>query len=188
MSMHFLDRTLTDLLMTAQDNENDNEPVKLTEEVQSELTEEEPIDADVRVLVPADEERFEQSIDTPKVQEPSPERVKARKSKVRRNSPARDESEGKPISKLQSELRRHSDARKKTDLAVKDIQKQLKDLLLAHHSAIKDLQKQVTQMRRKITTIDSPRKSIRSKTPTKKTARSKKGKNNKSSKKKSRKR
>ncbi len=186
--------------MAFQDNENDNEPVKLTEELRSEITEEEPIDSNVRVLEPTepiveptepvveleDEERFEETTgttDTTKVQERKPEREKTRKPNVGRNRPARVESV--LISKLQNELAKHSDARKKTDLAVKDIQKQLKDLLLAHHATIKDLQKQVTQMHRKIATIDSYIKSSRSKATNKKTASSKKSKK-KSSKKKSR--
>ena len=66
-------------------------------------------------------------------------------------------------------------------------------MLLAHHATIKDLQKQVAQMHRKIATIDSSRKATRSKTTGKKkassnkTSISKKSKN-KSSQKKGRKR
>ena len=97
-------------------------------------------------------------------------------------------NEVKPISKLHDELRKHSDARKKAEREIFDIRKELKDLLLAHHATIKDLQKQVAQMHRKIATIDSSRKSVRSKTTSKKTASSKKiGRNMKASSKKSRK-
>ena len=56
--------------------------------------------------------KFEEDIDTPKV-EPKQEQKQTRKSKVRRKSPTRGMNEGKPISKLQDELRKHSDARKK---------------------------------------------------------------------------
>jgi hypothetical protein len=162
--------------------ENDNEPVKLTDKLQSEITEQEPIGyTDLKpeepVVESEDEEgRFEEtmeSTDTAKAQERKPEREEVRLSKVKRKS-HRNESEGKPMSQLQSELRKHSDARKKTDLAVRDIQKELKDLLLIHHATIKDLQKQVTQMHRKIASIDSSKKSTRSKTTGKKTARNKK--------------
>ena len=97
-------------------------------------------------------------------------------------------NEDKPISKLHDELRKHSDARKKTEREILDIKKELKDLLLAHHATIKDLQKQVAQMHRKIATIDSSKKSTKSKTSGKKTASSKKiGRNKKTSSKKSRK-
>jgi len=167
--------------------ENDNKPVNLTEEVRSEIIEKEPIEqvlsqetndistteSSEPTVESEDQERFEETakfeefIDTPKDQERKPQRQKARKSKVMRKSPTRDED--KPISQLHSELRKHSDARKKTDLAILDIRKELKDLLLAHHSAIKDLQKQVTQMHRKIATINSSKKSTRVKTTAKKT-------------------
>ena len=74
-----------------------------------------------------EEETFEEtmeSVDIPKVQERKPQREKARKSKVM-TSP----TEPKSISRLHSELRKHSDARKKIDSAILDIRKELKDLL-----------------------------------------------------------
>ena len=87
-------------------------------------------------------------------------------------------NEDKPISKLHDELRKHSDARKKAEREILDIRKELKDLLLSHHITIKDLQKQVAQMHRKIATIDSSKKSIKVKaSPTKQTIN--KGKNTK---------
>jgi hypothetical protein len=61
-----------------------------------------------------------ESVDIPKVQQLKPQRQKARKSKVRRKSPARVESENKPISKLHDELRKHSDARKKAEREILD--------------------------------------------------------------------
>ncbi len=177
----------------------DDKPINLLE-VQPEIPEEEPIDKvfsqepeDVRPIEPSteskDQERFEETakfeeeIDTPK-DEPKPEQKQARKSKSTRKSPTKRGNEGKPISKLQTELRKHSDARKKTDLAILDIRKELKDLLLAHHSTIKDLQKQVSQMHRKIATIDSSGKSTRVKTTAKKTTLKKKASSSKKSKKK----
>ena len=74
-----------------------------------------------------EEETFEEtmeSVDIPKVQERKPQREKARKSKVM-TSP----TEPKSISRLHSELRKHSDARKKLDSAILDIRKELNDLL-----------------------------------------------------------
>ena len=98
------------------------------------------------------------------------------------------DSQDKPISKLHDELRKHSDARKKAEREILDIRKELKDMLLVHHATIKNIQKQVSQMHRKIAMIDSSRNSIRSKTKSKKTASSKKlARNNKTSSKKSKK-
>ena len=85
---------------------------------------------------------------------------------------------------VHDELRKHSDARKKAEREILDIRKELKDLLLVHHATIKDLQKQVSQMHRKIATIDSSRKSTRVKTTGKKTTLKKKASSSKKSKKK----
>jgi hypothetical protein len=180
--------------------ENDDKPINLLE-VQHEIPEEEPIvqvfsqePEDVRTVEPSieseDRERFEETakfeeeIDTPNKQL-KPQRQKARKSKVTRKSPARVKSKDKPISQLHDELRKHSDARKKAEREILGIKKELKDLLLVHHATIKDLQKQVAQMHRKIATIDSSKKSARVKTTAKKTTRNKKTSSSKKSKKKS---
>jgi hypothetical protein len=162
--------------------ENGDEP-KLTVKLRSEIIEPEPFE--FTILKPAEpivepddeeskielepeqitiepedeEETFEgkmESVDIPKVQERKPQREKARKSKIMTSH-----SEPKSISRLHVELRKHSDARKKTDSAILDIRKELKDLLLIHHATIKDLQKQMTQMRRKFVTIENSRKSTK---------------------------
>jgi hypothetical protein len=175
--------------------ENEDESVNLLE-VQHEVTEEEPIEQvfsqeaeDISTVEQSieseDQERFEETarfedIAAPQV-EPKPQLKKA--SKVTRKSPTKSVNEGKPISKLQTELRKHSDARKKTDLAIINIRRELKDLLLAHHSTIRDLQKQMAQMGRKISTLEKFGKSTKVKTSGMKTSSSKK----KSIKKKSRK-
>ena len=180
--------------------ENDDKPINLLE-VQPEIPEQEPIEQvfsqepeDVRPIEPSTESedqqrfeetaKFEEEIDTPKV-ETKPERKQARKSKVKRKSSTRGVNEDKPISKLHDELRKHSDARKKAEREILDIKKELKDLLLTHHATIKDLQKQVSQMHRKIATIDSSKKSTRVKTTAKKTTHNKKTSSSKQSKKKS---
>ena len=188
--------------------ENGDEP-KLTVKLRSEIIEQEPFE--YTILKPAEpvvepddeestielepeqitiepedeEETFEEkmeSVDIPKVQKRKPQREKARKSNIM-TSP----SEPKSISRLHFELRKHSDARKKTDSAILDIRKELKDLLLIHHATIKDLQKQMTQMRRKIVTIENSRKSTKLKISGKKTSSNKKSKK-KTNKKKSKKR
>jgi hypothetical protein len=186
--------------------ENDDEP-KLTVKLRSEITEPEPFEYTVvkpadPIIEPVDEENtvelepeqitiepedeeetFEEtmgSVDIPKVQEPKPQREKARKSKVMKSP-----TEPKSISRLHSELRKHSDARRKTDSAILDIRKELKDLLLIHHATIKDLQKQIAQMHRKIVTIENSRKSRKVKISGKRTPASKKTSTNKKSKRKS---
>ncbi len=180
--------------------ENDDKPINLLE-VQPEIPEQEPIEQvlaqepeDVKTVEPSteseDHERFEETakfeeeIDTPKV-EPKPEQKQSRKSRVRGKSPTKAVNKDKPVSKLQDELRKHSDARKKAEREILDIRKELKDLLLVHHATIKDLQKQVAQMHRKIATIDSSRKSAKVKTTAKKTTRNKKTSSSRKSKMKS---
>ncbi|MGA9217361.1 MAG: hypothetical protein WBZ50_01860, partial [Nitrososphaeraceae archaeon] len=180
--------------------ENDDKPINLLE-VQPEIPEQEPIEQvfsqepeEVRPIEPSTESedqqrfeetaRFEEEIDTPKV-EPKSEQKQVRKTKVTRKRPTRGVNEDKSISKLHDELRKHSDARKKAERDILNIKKELKDVLLAHHATIKDLQKQVAQMHRKIATIDSSKTSARVKTTAKKTTRNKKTSSSIKSKKKS---
>jgi hypothetical protein len=164
--------------------EYDDKPINLLE-VQSEVPEQEPIEQvfsqepeDVRPIEPSteseDQQRFEETAKFEEVVakiEPKPEQMQARKSKITRKRPARGVNEDKPISKLHDELKKHSDARKKAEREILDIRKELKDLLLVHHATIKDLQKQVALMHRKIATIDSSKKSTMVKTTAKKTTR-----------------
>lgn len=149
--------------MAFQNIENDNEPVSLVEEGQAEIIEEGQIDSNVQVIEPEipvvepeDEDHFEEPTDIETTKEYERDLTPEKTKKAKRKKP--EKAESRSLSKLHSELRKHSDARKKTDLAIKDIEKQLKGLLLAHHSAIKDLQKQVAQIRRKFAMI-GPRKS-----------------------------
>ena len=170
--------------------ENDDKPIML--EVQPEIPEQEPIEQvfsqepeEVRPIEPSTESedqqrfeetaRFEEEIDTPKVETKS-EQKQVRKTKVTRKRATRGVNEDKSISKLHDELRKHSDARKKAERDILDIRKELKDVLLAHHATIKDLQKQVAQMHRKIATIDSSRKATKVKTSAKNTSTGKKTK------------
>jgi hypothetical protein len=182
--------------------ENEDESVNLLE-VQHEVTEEEPIEQvfsqeaeDISTVEQSieseDQERFEETarfedIAAPQV-EPKSQLKKPRK--VTRKSPTKSVNDGKPISKLQTELRKYSDARKKTDLAIINIRRELKDLLLAHHSTIRDLQKQMAQMGRKISTLEKFGKSTKVKTSGMKTSSKKKSikKSRKNNQKKSRKR
>jgi len=166
--------------MTAE--ESDYEP-KLTVKLQSETNEPEPfeytvlkpaepvvepedeestieMDTEQITIPPEDEEEtFEETIeivDIPKVQE-----VKSQREKTKKSKGMASPTEPRSISRLQSEIRKHSDARKKTDSAILNIRKELKDLLLIHHASIKDLQKQVTQMHKKILTLENSRKSTK---------------------------
>lgn len=151
--------------MAFQEN-GDNKPAKLTEEMRSEITEEEPIDDMVKPadtlspeVVQTEYEETEQAAETEKdtyIETAKAEEVKSAQEKT--GKPKRKPSasvESKSLSKVHGELRRHMEARKKTDLAVQVIEKQLKALLLAHHSAIKDLTKQVSQMHAKLVAIES---------------------------------
>ena len=138
------------------------EPVAEPEEEEEHNAEMEPEQMKIEPEEEADEEIFEETIevtDTPKVLE---------REKVKRSKDMASPTESKSLSRLHSELKKHSDARKKTDSAILDIKKELKDLLLAHHATIKDLQKQVSQMHRKISAIEKSGKSTRSKTTVKK--------------------
>ena len=142
------------------------EPAKLTEKMREGITEGEPIDDMVKpegIISPADVERdYEQTVSPPGEEDTyiktasAEERNRAlervRKTK-RKNAPGIVESTS--LSKLHTELRKHSSARKKTDLAIKDIEKQLKSLLLAHHSAIRDLKKEVARLRKSIAAVGS---------------------------------
>jgi hypothetical protein len=181
--------------------ENDDKAINLSE-VPPEIPEQEPIEQvfsqepeDETTIQPSieseDQERFEETakfeeeVDTPKDEEREPHREKTRKSKITRKRPARSVNEDKPISKLQTELKKHSEARKKAEREILDIRRELKDLLLTHHATIKDLQKQVAQMHKKIASIDSSKTSARVKTTAKKTTRNKKTSSSKKSQKKS---
>jgi len=180
--------------------ENDDKTINLLD-VQTDLAEEEPIEQvfsqepeEIKSVVTSseseDQERFEETakfeeeIDTPKVETKS-EQKQTRKSKVTRKRATSSVNQDKPVSKLHEELRKHSDARRKVEREILDIRKELKDLLLVHHATIKDLQKQVAQMHRKIASIDSSKKSAKVKTTVRKSSTGKKAPSNRKSKKKS---
>src|SRR6478735_6933860 len=143
--------------MTAE--ESDYEP-KLTVKLQSETTEPEPFEYTVlkpaeTVVEPEDEESAVE-MDTEQITIPPEDEEETFEETIEIvDIPKVQEF------KLQREKRKHSDARKKTDSAILNIRKELKDLLLIHHSSIKDLQKQVTQMHKKILTIENSRKSTK---------------------------
>lgn len=136
---------------------DDNEPAKLTEEMRAEINPDsidemvEPMGIASQDIIQAEalEPEEPQYIETAK-----PKQVRKAKEVRSRSS----KSESKSLSKLHGDLRKHTAARKKTDLAIKDIEKQLKALLLAHHSAIKDLKKQVTQLNAKVKAASKPKK------------------------------
>jgi hypothetical protein len=150
---------------------DDSEPAKLTEKIREEITEEEFIDDMIKpvdIISPAD---VEETTSAREAEETTYiKTAKAEKTgKTKRKRAGIIESGS--LSKLHNELRKHSDARKKTDLAMKDIDKQLKSLLLAHHSAIRDLRKEVTQLRKSLATAKS--KKTANKKPSKKTVKRK---------------
>jgi hypothetical protein len=146
-----------------------DEPIKLTEEMREEMAGEDPIDDMLKpegIISPANVERDYQEaapspgeedtyIKTASTEERNRALGKVRKIKSKKAPRIVDSTS---LSKLHTELRKHSSARKKTDLAIKDIEKQLKSLLLAHHSAIRDLKKEVTQLRKSIAAAESKKK------------------------------
>ena len=132
-------------------NQNENEPFKLTEKLRSEIVEAEPLEEEIEAGsgVITENERFKNTV----VATGLPLKRRTRKCQARTE----------PISKFRNELRKHSDARKRTDLAIQGLQRQLKEVLLAHHANIRDLQKQVTQIQRKIKPLENSKKSTISK-------------------------
>ena len=101
--------------------------------------------------------KFEEEIEAAKV-EAKPVRDKVRKLKAKRNTPNKSD---KSISQIQDELRKQSNARNKTDFAFLNIRQGLMDLKLVYQVTIKDLQKQISQMKRKLATIEKSRKSTK---------------------------
>lgn len=145
-----------------------NIPAKLTEEMRAEITDErfgddmvkplntgsqENVQAEYEETKPVVEPEEDIYIETAKAEEVKRAQAKIRKPKRKRLDSI--DSESRSLSRLHGELRKHNAARKKTDLAVKDIERQLKALLLAHHSTIRDLKKQVAQIDRKIATFQA---------------------------------
>ena len=142
------------------------EPAKLTEKTREDITEEEPTNNIIKPLdriSPSTVERdYEETESSPEAAEspyiktastdPSIGRTNKRKRKERENKEARS------ITKLRTELRKHSDARKKTDVAIQDIEKQLKSLLLSHHTAIRDLRKDIISLRKSIAAAESKKR------------------------------
>lgn len=147
--------------------ENENKTVSLTDEPLSEITQEEPIEqvitqdtSDSGTAEYSDQEAFEETAKLEEVErKPS---ISKRETVTKVAKP-----DSKLISNLQDRLRRYSDAGKKTDLTMKDIQRKIKDLdkrsSTRQHQIIRDLQTQVKQLRTKIDKIE---RSLRSKSAT----------------------
>jgi hypothetical protein len=85
-------------------------------------------------------------------------RDKVRKLKTKSNTPNKSD---KSISQIQDELRKQSNARNKTDFAFLNIRQGLMDLKLVYQVTIKDLKKQISQLKRKLATIEKSRKSTK---------------------------
>jgi hypothetical protein len=166
--------------MTAQDNEiteYGDEPVKVTEKLREELSEEEPIESKIHVLEPATEQevaleaeneqentqRFQQTTQV-KDQDRKPKKTKGRTMDTRKGA-----SKGEPesLSKLHHQLTKHFATSNKTDVTLRDIRKQLvsinKKADIKHHQIIRDLQVQLREIERKINKIDNSVAALRSK-------------------------
>lgn len=177
--------------------ENENKTVSMTDEPQSEVAQEEPIEqvmtqetidtgtaeSSEPTVESEDRDRFEE---TAKFEEEIELKPSFSKRKTTRKA---TKSDSKLISNLHDKLRRWSDAGKKTDMSVREIQRKIKDLdkrtSKKHHQVIRDLQKQVKELQRKIDRIERSTTSTKSMTSIKKTSSKKnKDKNKKSVKKK----
>ena len=143
-----------------------DEPAKLTEEMDEDISEEPTDELETEV----EETEFSGETETEVLPEATiVETTKAggrsRSSrKPRKVTTKSQDTESTSLTKLHGELRKHSDARKKTDLAIKDIEKQLKDLLLTHHTAIRDLKKQVAQLRSRLAAAELRKTATKAKT------------------------
>jgi hypothetical protein len=173
--------------------ENENKAVSLTDEP-SEVTQEEPIEqvmtqettidtgtaeSSEPIVESEDRDRFEETAKFEEEIERKPKRNTAKKV---------SKPNSELISNLHDKLRRYSDASKKTDMTIRDIQQKIKDVdkrtSTKLHQIVRDLQTQVKQLRAKIDKIE---RSLRSKSATsiKKTSNKR---NKKSTKKKTRRR
>ncbi|MGG6460947.1 MAG: hypothetical protein ACM3JQ_05915 [Candidatus Eiseniibacteriota bacterium] len=172
--------------------ENENHPVSLTDEP-SEVTQEEPIEQvmtqetnDSGTAEYSDQEAFEETAKVEEEVEPEPS-VSKHKTTRKATKP-----NSKLISDFDNKLKRYTDAGKKTDMTIRDIQKKIKDLdkrtSTKHQQIIQDLQTQVNDPRRKIDRIERSSRS-RSNISIKKTSSKKnKDKSKKNAKKKTRRR
>ena len=150
--------------------ENDNEAVSLTDEP-TEVAQEEPIEqvmsqdtTDVGTTESSgptteseDQEAFEETAKFEEELEPEP---LVKKRNVIRKAKG---SDSKLISDFDNRLKRYTDAGKKTDTTIKDIQRKIKELdkraSTKHQQIIKDLQAQVRELRRKIDRIEKQSRS-----------------------------
>lgn len=146
-------------------SENEDEPVKLTEKLREEISENESIESNIRVPEDVIElgqargvenERQSQEPTTPKGQNLEPEKPKNKIKHVRKSRP---KGEDKTLSKLHNQLTKHFVTSNKTDVTLRDIQKQLisinKKLDTRHHQIIRDYQIQLREIQRKMNKIDS---------------------------------
>lgn len=145
--------------------ENENKAVSLTDEPLLEVAQDEPIEqvmtqdtTDSGTAEYSDQEAFEE---TPKLEEVEPEPLVSTRQTTTRKTKKPD---SKLISDFDNRLKRYTDAGKKTDLTIRDIQRKIKDLdkrtSAKHHQVIRGLQVQVKQLQTKIDRIE---RSLRSK-------------------------
>ena len=146
-------------------SENKDEPVKLTEKLREEISGNESIEADIQVpgdVVELGQARgvenghqFEE-LTTDKDQNLEAQKPK---NKIKHGRISRPKGADKTLSKLHNQLTNHFVTSNKTDVTLKDIQKQLisinKKLDVRHHQIIRDYQIQLREIQRKMNKIDS---------------------------------
>jgi hypothetical protein len=133
-----------------------------------------------------DQDRFEE---TAKFEEEVEHRPSNTKRKATRRK-ATAKADSKLISSLDDKLRKYSDASKKTDMTIREIERKIKDLdkktNAKHHQMIRDMQREVKELQRKIDRIERSTRSTKFTAAKKKTVgRKNKNRNKKSIKKES---
>jgi hypothetical protein len=132
--------------------QEDNEPAKLTEEMRAAITPQEPIDEMINPISPEEIQTDYQAASEPKPQQNEKLQdkgyIKTAKSKPK--SKPKVKSQFKEILILKSELRKHTESMKRIDTTIKDVQKQFKSLRIRVESEIRNLQRQVYVLSKKI--------------------------------------
>lgn len=134
------------------DEELGYESAKLTEEMRAEITEEEPIDEKVSLVGPVEPIDEFGEVETDENEFEAVEPMAKHKSKTTRLKELIT-PETRSLLKMEGELGKYSKSLNKTGTAIKDIQKQLKKITSEHESAIKNLQRQINELGKKISKI-----------------------------------
>jgi len=134
--------------------QEDDELSKLTEEMPEAITQQEPIDEMVKPISP---EEIQTDYQTASEPEPKEEEklqqkgyIKTAKPRPKSKPGGKGKTQFKHMSLVKNELRKYTESMKKIDTAIKDIRKQLKSLKTGHQSDFRNLERQVSELGKKI--------------------------------------